>query len=199
MAASEFSPKSVGVVIACGIGAVLSGASIMANSASVFILPITAELHWRRTELSGLMLVALLAAGIVTPFIGKLVDRFGARPVVLSGVVAFSLSTMAVSMVGHSILKTCLVFGLFGVTAPAVGAVGFNKALSAWFRARRGIVLALVGMGGALGAVAVPQVTRLLIDHFGLACRLCRSRCHRACRGIPVLALLFASRRACAG
>jgi MFS family permease len=167
MAASEFSARSIGVAVACGIGAVLSGSSIMANSASVFILPMTAEFHWDRSKLSALMLVGLMLAGVATPLIGRLIDRFGARPVVLIGVVTFSLGTMAVSLVDQSPVRAGLFFAIYGVTAPALGAVGFNKVLSEWFQTRRGIVLALVGTGGAVGAFLIPRITRFLIDHFG--------------------------------
>ena len=167
MAASEFSARSVGVAVACGIGAVLSGASVLANSASVFLQPVAETFHWSDSRITGYMLIGLAAAGLFTPAIGRLVDRFGARPVALAGAVVFALATMALSQLDGTAWRACLLFGLAGAAAPALGAVAFNKVLSAWFEGRRGIVLAMVGMGGAIGGFVVPRIAELMMNGVG--------------------------------
>ncbi|HLY57053.1 MAG TPA: MFS transporter, partial [Stellaceae bacterium] len=165
MAASEFSAQSVGVAVACGIGAVLSGASVLANSASVFLQPVAEAFHWSDSRITGYMLIGLAAAGLFTPAIGRLVDRFGARPVALAGAVLFALATMALSQLDGTAGRACLLFGLAGAAAPALGAVAFNKVLSGWFEGRRGIVLAMVGMGGAIGGFAVPRIAEFMMHY----------------------------------
>jgi MFS family permease len=157
----------------------------------VFLQPITDEFHWSDSKLTGLMLVALLLAGLATPAIGRLVDRIGARPVALAGAVAFPAAIAALSRLSHTVPMACLLFGLAGLTAPALGAVAFNKALSAWFEGRRGIVLAMVGMGGAVGGFVIPQIVELLMHHVdwrgayvGLGAVICVVT-------LPVLALFF--------
>jgi MFS family permease len=167
MEGREFSTKSVGVAVACGIGAMISGASIIIYSIPVLLQPLQDQFGWSRSAISGAVIPAALTAGCITPLIGKAVDRWGPRIVVLIGVVAFALATMGVAFANESIVRFYALYGIFGLAGTAAGAVAFNKALSGWFHAHRGIVLALVGTGSAVGGAAVPLVTELLIYQQG--------------------------------
>ena len=191
MASREFTAKSVSVAVACFVGAMLSGPSVLGNSASLFIQPITEAFDWTDSRLTGLMLLGLAAAGVMTPVAGKLVDRFGARPVALGGALLFPLAVAGLSRLDSTMLWSGFLFTLAGLAAPALGAVAFNKVLSAWFEQRRGIVLALVGIGGAIDGFVVPQVVRLLMHHVdwrgayvGLGAVICVVT-------LPVLAIYF--------
>lgn len=194
MAGGEFSAKSVGVAIACGIGAMISGASIVINSIPVLLLAIQTEFGWGRTAISGAIIPAAIAAGLVTPLVGRAVDRWGARIVVLIGVVAFGFATMAVSLTGASIVELYVLYGVFGLAGTAAGAVAFNKALSGWFHRRRGIVLALVGTGSAIGGAVVPEVTARLSEHFGWRGAYIGLGLVVLAIGVPVFGLLFRER-----
>ena len=51
---------------------------------TIFVIPMSQEFGWSRTEVAGATsLGAVLGAGLA-PFIGGLVDRFGARAVLVS-------------------------------------------------------------------------------------------------------------------
>jgi len=167
MEVGEFSAKSVGVAVACGIGAMISGASIIIYSIPVLLQPLQDQFGWSRSAISGAVIPAALTAGCITPLIGKAVDRWGPRIIVLIGVVAFAFATMAVAFANDSIIRFYAFYGVFGLAGTAAGAVAFNKALSGWFHAHRGIVLALVGTGSAVGGAAVPWMTELLLNHQG--------------------------------
>jgi MFS family permease len=167
MAPSEFSARSVSVAASCGVGATLSGATVLINSVSGFIQPITTDLHWSESQFTGLMQCGLIAAGIGTPLIGWLVDRYGPRAVALAGAVAFPLGTMWLAFLGPNLVLSGFLFVVAGIAAPALGAVAFNKVLSAWFEQHRGIMLALVAAGSAAGGVIVPQLVKLLLHDVG--------------------------------
>ena len=56
------------------------------NASGVFFLPVVKHFGWSRALLSGLVSAAPLAAGITSPLIGSLLDRVGARKVMVAGV-----------------------------------------------------------------------------------------------------------------
>ncbi len=45
--------------------------------------------------------------------------------------------------------------------------MAYARALSSWFEARRGLALAIMMAGGALGAMVLPPLTQALIGRIG--------------------------------
>ena len=65
---------------------------------SVFVVPMSQEFGWNRTEVAGATsLGSLLGAGLA-PFIGGLVDRFGARTILVTGGTVVALGCLYLSM-----------------------------------------------------------------------------------------------------
>ena len=65
---------------------------------TVFIIPITEEFDWSRTQFSAATSVgAVLGAGLA-PFTGRLSDRLGARLLLATGAVLIALATLYLSL-----------------------------------------------------------------------------------------------------
>jgi MFS family permease len=102
--------------------------------------------------------VALIPAGM-------LVDRFGARPVLLIGAAINLCAYLAASVAPNAALFAAAIF-LAGVGSSAVPVAGMSSLLREFPPERRGIALGwrqlAVPMGGAIGAAALP-----LLAHVG--------------------------------
>src|SRR3972149_10219828 len=67
------------VAIACG-ASIGTGAGVSFWSFGILILPLEQEFGWLRGELSGGFSVSWLISGVVAPFVGWAVGRFGPPP-----------------------------------------------------------------------------------------------------------------------
>ncbi len=63
---------------------------------SVFVVPMTETFGWSRTEMAGAVSVGGLLAALVTPALGPLLDRHGARLMLCVAVLGTGLATRAV-------------------------------------------------------------------------------------------------------
>lgn len=143
---SRGTPGSIGprgwlwvfIVAAGGIFGALSAPGQTAGL-SPFTDPLIESLGVGRTEISVSYLIATLAGGAAMPFLGKLLDRFGARVAIVWIGVVFALVLYAASFVTE----------IFGLTASYVG-------------------LRMAGQG-ALTLASTTLVARLVTHRSGLA------------------------------
>ncbi len=136
------------------------------NGFGVFFLPILGEFGVGRAAISGAISLSRVQTGILGPFEGWLVDRFGPRRIMLIGAAVMGVGFLLLAHVGN-----VLAFYIVFVFALALGAsFGFGPppgaAVANWFRRRRGFAFGVYLSGTGVGAVAVPLVT-LLVDKWG--------------------------------
>lgn len=130
-----------------GIGALMTCVAAGAMfSLAVFMAAIAADTGWSRAQISGAMTVTILAMGIAGFAWGALSDRFGARPVVLTGAVLLGagllLSSRATSPwqfeLGYGVLVGIATGSFF---APMMTVV------TSWFEKHRSLAVSLVSVG----------------------------------------------------
>ena len=86
--------------------------------------------------------------GAMGPLVGMMVDRYGARPVVISGVLITSFGLASLSWM-QSLWMLFASFGIISLGMSATLGVGFNSAIVNWFVRNRGRALG-VGYSGAI-------------------------------------------------
>ena len=133
---------------------------------SVFLKPITEEFGWSRSLFAGSVTIGTLLGGILAVYVGPLIDRYGARWILvgsfaLIGAVMLLMSAItslwqlyAVQVVGRS-----LAMGVIGLSLGVV--------VPKWFTARRGTAMALANLGGALGGAILPLYVQFLVGSSG--------------------------------
>src|SRR5215470_10957767 len=67
------------------------------NASGVFFLPVVKHFGWSRTLLSAISSTAPLAAGVSSPLLGWLLDRMGARRVMIVGAAMVAVAYVALS------------------------------------------------------------------------------------------------------
>ena len=127
---------------------------------SIFVAPMTAEFGWSRTEISGAVSLGGLLAALISPVIGPVLDRQGARLVLCLAVLGTGLATMALSLV-PSLPVYYLLFCFARMTWAGPYDLGLYSALNAWFVTRRVIANAIASMAQISGLVVLPIVAQL--------------------------------------
>ncbi|MGH8766394.1 MAG: MFS transporter [Burkholderiales bacterium] len=115
-------------------------------SLAVFLQPMADATGWSRAGISGAMTLVFLAMGVGGFAWGVLSDRFGARPVVLTGSILLALGLMLASRAG-SLLEFQLAYGLLVGFAAGSFFPPFIAVVSNWFDKRRALAVSLTTAG----------------------------------------------------
>ena len=130
---------------------------------SVFVVPMTEAFSWSRTEMSGAVSLGGLLAAFISPVIGPIVDRRGARLILCLAVAGTGVAALALSFT-----QSLLVFYLLFCFARMVWAgpydLGLYSALNNWFVARRAIATSIVTLAQLSGLVALPLIAQLAMN-----------------------------------
>ena len=134
----------------------------------LFLIPLTTEFNWSRGGVSFVLTIISVASALGYPVIGRLIDRHGARRIILAGNILFAASIASVSLIGASLLHLYLAYALVGLTAAIPSSAMFTKVIASWFDRNRGLFLGIVGgLGNGVGAALSPVLAHLLISAFG--------------------------------
>src|SRR5690242_17861152 len=123
-----------------------------------FLKPIVADLGLDRASFSLVVATGLLLFGALQPLVGWLVERLGARTVLIAGAVVLGASlaaTGAATRLWHLYLFYALGTGL-GLAA--TGHVVGSAVVARWFTRRRGTALSLLGSASMAGITLMVPV-----------------------------------------
>lgn len=129
-----------------------------------FLKPIVADLGVDRAGFSLVIALALLLYGAFMPWVGSLVDRFGARLVTSCGSILFALALAATGLCTN-LWQLAIVYGaLASLGLAATGPVVANAVVSRWFHKKRGTAVSLLGSASMTGmSLMVPVVAWLIL------------------------------------
>ena len=147
-------------VLAAMVG--LSLTTVYVYSSSALIVPIQHDTGWSRTQIVSGLTIASICSAIVGPFVGAAVDRIGARPLAMPGIVIFCTS-LALVATANSPMAWLLLWGVLGTASAGVKPTIWVAAVSSLFSRSRGLALAVTLSGAGIGAALVPLVTNALI------------------------------------
>ncbi len=136
-------------------------------SFGAFLTPWEDSFQSSRAEISAVAFVSYLVFGIIQPFIGRLIDRIGAKKVLMISVLVVSLSMLLTSLATES-WHLMVIYGFiasigFGGASNVLGTVVVTK----WFTARRGLAIGIMTAGTASGQFFVVPLSIFAIYIFG--------------------------------
>lgn len=145
----------------------VSFGSLFVFTFSVFLKPLSAEFGWSRESISSAFGIAAMSVAVCSPFLGRLLDRHGPRPVVLPCMAIFGAAFASLSVLTPNLFHLWAVFLVMGIAGNGTTQMGYARAVSSWFSRRRGFALALVVSGTGAGAVVFPPLAQAIISRHG--------------------------------
>jgi MFS family permease len=128
----------------------------------VFIIPLEDEFGWSRTQINiSLTLSAFM--GILAPFVGRLMDKHGARPIMI-----VSLIVMIVGFFLRAVMTELWQFYAFSalifIATPGASMLPVGRLVGLWFATTRGRMTGLIASGNNFGGmIAVPIITAVIV------------------------------------
>ena len=144
---------------------------VVRNSAAsltiaVFIFPLSEELGWSRTLIAGAASFGGLAASGVSPLVGWLVDRYGARLVLAASIFILGLSTVSLSWATVPV-AFYLAYGVGRVIFSSPIQIGSSVLVSRWFVRMRGRASGILFGSHSVGLVLFPLIASVVIGVSG--------------------------------
>jgi MFS family permease len=153
-------------ILAGGFLAFTISACLM-HAYSVFLLAFIAEFRWSRGESSIAYSVGQVVGGVSSPLVGGMVDRLGARRMVLLGGCLLALGLLG-SAFATSLWQIVLLYGVvMTLGANCISMVVFAPLISRLFVARRGMAMSMLQSANGFGrAISVP-IAQLMVSDMG--------------------------------
>ncbi|XIA62850.1 MFS transporter [Bradyrhizobium sp. TZ2] len=148
------------------VGALMTCVAIGAMfSLAVYLEPMSTQTGWSRAGISSAMTIDFITMGVAGFAWGAANDRFGARPVVLSGALLLGLGLILASR-STSLIEFQLTYGiLVGIAAGAFFAP-MIAAATQWFDNNRSLAVSLVSAGMGVAPMTISPFARWLISTY---------------------------------
>src|SRR6478672_2768899 len=155
------------VVLAACLGVMAGFGSLFVYTFSVFVKPLAAEFGWTREAISSGFAIAAITLGVCSPLLGRWIDRFGPRRIILVCMTIYGCAIASLSVLHSGLLQFYLTCFALGAVGNGAAHLAYSRSISTWFQRRLGTALAFVMVGAGLGAMILPVVAQSIISRAG--------------------------------
>ncbi len=133
----------------------------------VFLDPLCHAHGWSKGSVSSAVTLYFFTSGISGMIIGRQIDRFGPRRLLVIGSLTVGLAFVLLSRI-TALWQLYAVYLLMAVGWSGTSLIPVNALLVNWFILRRGRVMSLVMCGLSLGGIVMVPLATFLIARWGL-------------------------------
>jgi MFS family permease len=137
------------------------------TSFSLFFPPILQEFGWDRGVTAGAFSFGFLVSAIMSPLMGKLMDRGGPRAVMELGTVLMAAGLLLAPLTSEPWHLYLTIGVLVGAGSVCLGYSGQSLYLPNWFNRKRGLAIGLAFAGVGVGSVTVLPWVQAMIERAG--------------------------------
>lgn len=142
------------------------GSGFVMYAFSVYVKPISGEFGWSRAEIMGASTTMGLVMGFLAPFVGRLIQTFGAKKMIAIGALITGVGFLLLSLT-KNMWQYYVSYAVVGMGSAVGGIVPTSLVVANWFKRRRGFAIGLLGTGIGLGGFSGPLlIGAYLIPHF---------------------------------
>ncbi len=154
------------LIVGGGFIAFTVSASLM-HAYTVFLLAFVEDFGWSRADASLAYAVGQIIGGVSSPLVGGLVDRLGARRMVLLGGCLLTVGLLGSSQ-ATTLWQVVLLYGVvMTLGANCIGLVVFVPLVSRLFVVQRGLAISLLQSANGFGRAISAPIAQWLVDDAG--------------------------------
>ena len=155
------------VATAAAVAVFVGFASVTVYTFGVFLKPLTETFGWSRESVSIAFGVAAMTVAGASPVLGYLLDRRSTRDITVPCLIVFGIAFSSLAALTANLWHLYAIFFVIGLVGNGTAQLAFSRTVAMWFEQRRGLALAIVMMGGALGSIVLPPLAEFLITNVG--------------------------------
>lgn len=153
------------VVLSAALGTGM--AALQAITLGSMVQPLQAEMGWGRGDITAGLAIGSIGTITLTPLVGRIVDRIGARRFVLIGIWFYAAGLAGLGLAGSSIASWYTMWAILAVICMGVSPVAWTIAVASRFDKGRGFALAVTLAGLNAMAATAPFAAIWLIETVG--------------------------------
>ncbi len=137
----------------------------------VFLDPLRTLHGWPKATISSAVTLYFLTSGIMGMMIGRQVDRYGPKGVLIIGSVVIGAGFALLGRIS-SVWQLYAVYFMMAIGFSCTSLVPVNTLITNWFIRRRGFAMSLANTGLSAGGIVLVPLASYMISHWGLTVAL---------------------------
>ena len=133
----------------------------------VILDPLRERYGWSKGVISSAVTLYFFTAGIMGMLMGRFIDRYGPRPVLILGSATMGIGLLLLSRVTQ-LWQFYAVYILMAVGWSGTSLIPVGTLVANWFIRKRGLAMSLTMTGLSLGGMVLVPLAAYLVFHWGL-------------------------------
>ncbi|WP_336335156.1 MFS transporter [Pseudomonas putida] len=154
-------------VALAGMLSLMAGPSVFLLSFGIFVQPIGREFGWTITQITMAITLMSFSLVLIAPLQGYLVDRVGARKVILPSILCFSVAVVMMSRLTADLWLYYLAWLVLCIAGLGCYPLSYLRTVGTWFDQRLGLSLGIANAGVGIGGALLPIVLAIVIPMLG--------------------------------
>lgn len=154
-------------VVAVGMAVLTLVVGATIHAFGLFVLPVSRDFGLSRAEINTGVILLNFGMAVVSPIIGRILDRRSARMVTVVSALFFAASLMMLGL-SHDLRLSAFVMAVpLAIAVVGSGTLTSTTLVARWFAVQRGRAMALAAIGISLGPLLVIPLISVMIGGFG--------------------------------
>ena len=133
----------------------------------VFLDPLHTLHGWSKATISSAITLYFLTSGTMGMIIGRQVDRYGPKGVLIIGSVVIGAGFVLLSRI-HTVWQLYAVYFMMAIGFSCTSLVPVNTLITNWFIRKRGFAMSLTNTGLSAGGIVLVPLASYMISRWGL-------------------------------
>lgn len=166
---NESSPFYYGwrILVVSMIGMMFSPGPMLFATTGVFAEGLEARFDASRGAIMFALTLNTVGTMIAAPYVGRLIDRFGVRNVLLPSLAILALLLALTPVVASNLTLFYIMIFLLGFVTTGTQSISYVRTLSGWFDKHRGLAIGMAASGLGLGYMVLPLLVSYTLPRFG--------------------------------
>lgn len=155
------------LLLLISIGHYFGWAASTLHTFGLFVLPVSQEFGWTRSQISLAHTLGTITMVIAAPIAGVLLDKHGPKAIIMPALAGLGILHCALTLIDGSLLYYYAIYVFLAIVgAGTIGPV-YARLIFAWFDLRKGLALGILLGGAALSNIINPPLLTWMIETGG--------------------------------